>query len=43
MTQSRASALADAGGLAHAFAEHFAAAEFALVAVDGKIFFDLEP
>ena len=35
--------LADAGGLAHAFAEGLAAAEFAFVAIDGKIALDLQP
>ena len=35
--------LAHAGGLAHAVAEHLAAAEFALVAIDGEVVFDLQP
>ena len=43
MTQSRASSWLDAGGLAHAVAEDFAAAEFAFVAIDGEVAFDLEP
>ena len=34
--------VADAGGLAHAFANDFAAAEFAFVAVNGEIVFDLQ-
>ena len=37
MTQSSASLVGDAGGLAHAVAQHLAAAELALVAVDGGV------
>ena len=33
---------ADASGLAHAFADDFAAAEFAFVAINGEILFDFE-
>ena len=35
--------LAHARGLAHAVAEHLAAAEFALVAVDGEVVLDFQP
>ena len=41
MTQSSASASAHAGRLAHAVAQHLAAAELALVAVDGGVALDL--
>ena len=35
--------LADAGGLAHAVAQHFSAAELAFIAIDGKVAFDFQP
>ena len=42
MTQSSASSVADARSLPHAFADDFAAAEFAFIAVNGEVLFDFQ-